>query len=109
MDADDPPYQVFTVNDDREFALDPPPTQSETHASQAKPRIRPTRNIAWTLRWAAALATIAVATSQLIAFAYQLSTEHTLAAAARAGALEATLPRASVRTVTETVARRLQN
>ena len=43
----------------------------------------------------------------LTEFAYSLAAEHTLARAARAGALEATLPRATLRSVGDTVRRRL--
>jgi hypothetical protein len=67
----------------------------------------PVRGVVWVLRWAAAIAVLWVAGCVLAEFAYCLSAEHTLARAARAGALEATLPRASFRSVGDTVERRL--
>ncbi len=67
------------------------------------------RGIRWVVTWAAALVVLAVATSVLIEFAYVLAAEHTLAIAARAGAMEATLPRATYRSVATTVERRLAN
>ncbi len=68
---------------------------------------RPTRGIGWVLQWAAALAVLAFAASVLIEFAYLFAAERQLALAARAGALEATLPRATYQSVTAAVERRL--
>jgi hypothetical protein len=48
------------------------------------------------------------AASTLLEFAYVMAAEHTLARAARAGALEATLPRATLRSITDTAQRRLE-
>jgi hypothetical protein len=67
----------------------------------------PVRGIGWVLRWAAALAVLWFAGCVLAEFFYTLAAEHKLARAARAGALEATLPRASFRSVGETVERLL--
>jgi hypothetical protein len=67
----------------------------------------PTRSVGWVLRWAAAIAVLSFAGCVLAEFAYCLAAEHTLTRAARAGAMEATLPRASVRSVGDTVKRRL--
>ena len=68
-----------------------------------------TRGVVCVLRWAAALAILFLCGGVLMEFAYCLAAEHTLARAARAGALEATLPRATTKSVAETVARRLTN
>jgi hypothetical protein len=65
------------------------------------------RGVGWVLRWAAAIGVLFVAASILIEFAYCLDAEHTLARAARAGAVEATLPRASYQSVCASVERRL--
>jgi hypothetical protein len=65
------------------------------------------RGVGWVLRWTAAVAVLWVAGCVLAEFAYCLAAEHTLIRAARAGALEATLPRASFRSVGDTVERRL--
>jgi hypothetical protein len=65
------------------------------------------RGVGWVLRWAAAIAVLWVAGCVLVEFAYCLAAEHTLTRAARAGALEATLPRASFRSVGDSVERRL--
>jgi hypothetical protein len=72
----------------------------------AVPRI-PTRGIRWVLQWATALAVLTIAGSSLTEFAYLLAAEHRLALAARAGVLEATLPRSSYERVTSTVERQL--
>jgi hypothetical protein len=71
------------------------------------PREFPIRGVTWVLRWAVALVVLVLASSVLIEFGYCLAAEHKLARAARAGALEATLPRASYQSVTQSVQRRL--
>ena len=73
----------------------------------ARPMLLPTRGIVWVLQWAAALTLLAFAAGVLIEFAYLVGAERTLARAARAGALEATLPRATFQSVTGSVERRL--
>jgi hypothetical protein len=65
------------------------------------------RGVSWVLAWTGALAVIAIAAGVLVEFAYVLAAEHALSVAARAGAMEATLPRATYRSVTATVERRL--
>jgi hypothetical protein len=65
------------------------------------------RGICWVLAWAGALAVLTIATGVLIEFAYVLVAERTLSVAARAGAMEATLPRATYQSVTAAVDRRL--
>jgi hypothetical protein len=65
------------------------------------------RGVVWVLAWAGAVATLAVASSVLLEFAYLLAAERTLSVAARAGAMEATLPRATYRSVTAAIDRRL--
>jgi hypothetical protein len=63
--------------------------------------------VLWVLRWAAALAVLCFSGGVLAEFAFCLAAEHTVARAARAGALEATLPRATAASIRETVAHRL--
>ncbi|HEX2476204.1 MAG TPA: hypothetical protein VHK01_15745 [Lacipirellulaceae bacterium] len=65
------------------------------------------RGVAWVLRWAVAIVVLCFTGCVLAEFAYSLAAELTLARAARAGALEATLPQATYRSVGETVRRRL--
>lgn len=65
------------------------------------------RGVCWVLAWAGALAVTAIAAGVLIEFAYMLAAERTLSVAARAGAMEATLPRATYQSVTAAVDRRL--
>src|SRR4051812_7046983 len=65
------------------------------------------RGIRWVLAWAGALAVITIAFGILTEFAYVLAAERTLSVAARAGAMEATLPRATYQSVMMTVDRRL--
>jgi hypothetical protein len=67
----------------------------------------PTRGILWVLRWAAAVAVLAVSCGVLAEFAYCVVAEQTVARAARAGALEATLPRANIKSVTASITRQL--
>jgi len=69
----------------------------------------PTRGVGWVLQWFGAIATMFFAVSLLTQFGYCLATELVLGRAARAGALEATLPRASYQSVRQSVERRLQN
>jgi hypothetical protein len=66
-----------------------------------------TRGARWVLQWAAALAVLTFATCILTEFAYLMAAEYKLTLAARAGVLEATLPRASYRSVTAAIERRL--
>jgi hypothetical protein len=79
----------------------------ETADQRATDHVASTRGILWVLRWAAAMAVLFVSGSVLAEFAYCVAAEHTVARAARAGALEATLPRATTKSITESVARRL--
>ena len=67
----------------------------------------PKRGIRWVLQWTAALAVLVYAASVLTEFAYLLAAEHTMALAARAGVMEATLPRATYQSVTATIERHL--
>jgi hypothetical protein len=65
------------------------------------------RGVCWVLAWAGALAVLAIATGVLTQFAYVVADERALLIAARAGAMEATLPRATYQSVTAAVDRRL--
>jgi hypothetical protein len=65
------------------------------------------RGVCWVLAWAGALAVLTIAAGMLIEFAYVLAAERMLLVAARAGAMEATLPRATYQSVTAAVDRRL--
>jgi hypothetical protein len=65
------------------------------------------RGVRWVLQWAAALTVLAIATCVLLDFACLATAEHLLTVAARAGALEATLPRATYESIVATTERRL--
>ncbi len=65
------------------------------------------RGACWVLAWASALAVLLVTAGVLTHFAYLLAAERTLSVAARAGAMEATLPRATYQSVTAAIGRRL--
>jgi hypothetical protein len=65
------------------------------------------RGVGWVLVWAGALAVLVIAAGVLVEFAYVLAAERTLSIAARAGAMEATLPRATYQSITAAVDRRL--
>jgi hypothetical protein len=67
------------------------------------------RGVCWVLAWAGALMVFAIATGVLAEFGYVLAAESALSAAARAGAREATLPRATYQSVTAAVDRRLNH
>jgi hypothetical protein len=67
----------------------------------------PMRGVGWVLQWFAALVTLFVAVTTLAQFGYCLAAELALQRAARAGVLEATLPRATYQSVAQTVERRL--
>jgi hypothetical protein len=67
--------------------------------------VRPTRGTLWVLKWTCTAASLLYATTLMTEFAYSLAAEQILARAARAGALEATLPRATVKSVEQSVRR----
>jgi hypothetical protein len=69
----------------------------------------PTRGVRWVLKWSAAIAVLVFASGVLTEFAYVAGAEHALAHAARAGLVEATLPRASYDSVKATIDRRLES
>jgi hypothetical protein len=71
-------------------------------------RSQQTRGVGWVLLWAAALTVLVVAASMLAQFGYLIAAENALNAAAQAGAIEATLPRATYHSVAATVQRRLE-
>ncbi len=81
--------------------------RSTTLDGVAPARRAGTRGVGWVLQWYAALVTLLVAASILAELGYLLRAERTLARAARAGALEATLPRATAQSVAQVVQRRL--
>jgi hypothetical protein len=68
----------------------------------------PTRDTFWVLKWAAALTVLFASASILIEFAYCLAAENSLRRAAQAGAMEATLPRATLETIAQSIERRLR-
>ncbi len=80
------------------FAPPEPPNES-FEARRFETPVATQRGVQWVLQWAAALAVLAFAGSTLIKFAYLSVAEHKLSIAARAGVLEATLPRASYQSV----------
>lgn len=73
------------------------------------PRCAQTRGVTWVVKWAAALATLLSSAAYLVEFGYVLMAGQTLTRAVRAGTLEATLPRADLQSVSETIQRRLAN
>lgn len=70
-------------------------------------RTQPTRGILWVLKWTVAIAVLFYSTTVLAEFGYSLGAERLLAHVARAGVVEATLPRATLSTVAQSVERRL--
>ncbi len=59
----------------------------------------PVRGVAWVLGWTAVVVSLAASAMILVTFAYQLAVEQSLHRAAEAGLREASLPRASSRSV----------
>jgi hypothetical protein len=96
MDSEPNAAHLFSCYDDEKCAGD-----------CATKQVAPTRGVLWVLRWAAALVVLVFSCGVLTEFAYCLAAEHTVARAARAGALEATLPRATTKTIAESVTKRL--
>lgn len=86
--------------------FDPTSINLEYDVAQAC-RHLPTRGVRWVLQWAGALTVLGVAASVLTQFAYLVAAEHTLNVAARAGAAEAMLPRATYQSISAAVERRL--
>jgi hypothetical protein len=79
----------------------------EPAAADEPPAALRTRGVRWVLQWAAAIGVLAFAASLLTEFAYLVAAEQSLNMAARAGATEATLPRATYQSITAAVERRL--
>jgi hypothetical protein len=69
--------------------------------------VRPTRGILWVMKCACTAASLIYGATLLTECAYSLAAEQLLARAARAGVLEATLPRATIESVEQSVERRL--
>lgn len=65
------------------------------------------RNTLWLLKWTAATAVLFAAAIILLEFTHLFAAEHTLTLAARAGATEATLPRATWQSVSAAIEHRL--
>jgi hypothetical protein len=97
MDASRTSFELLAHLD----AHSPPPGESSCAASS--------RGILWVLKWAAAMAVLLYTGCVLVRLGYSLSAERALLHAARAGALEATLPRATHETIMQTVERRLES
>jgi hypothetical protein len=65
------------------------------------------RGVCWVLACGCAISVLAIAAGVLTEFAYVLAAERTLSVAAHAGAMEATLPRATYQSILAAVDRRL--
>jgi hypothetical protein len=98
------PAERWRVGRQERPRLQPP---NENDEDQEEVLTHPTRGVGWVLCWAGAIAVLACATSVLTQFAFTVAAENALNAAARAAAVEATLPRATYQTIWETVERRL--
>jgi hypothetical protein len=86
------------------FAADEPAPDGLDVADSARGTAR---GAGWVLRWAAALGVLAWSASVLVEFGYCLAAEQTLARAARAGVMEATLPRATGHSIEQVIWKRL--
>lgn len=99
MDCDPTSYELLAHFD----SLDDVAAEQDTRVV-ASHRVRDAR---WVLKWAAAFAILVVAAATLLEFGYLMAAERMLNFAARAGAMEATLPRATYDSVLGAVERRL--
>jgi hypothetical protein len=70
---------------------------------------RPVRGIGWLLKWTAAICVLSTSAVILLSFAYRLATEQALSEAAMAGLRAAALPRATSRSVEQSIHRELGN
>jgi hypothetical protein len=95
-------------NSSESIAFDAPSIALDDAYAHAS-RHLPTRSAHWVLLWTAAIAVLLIALGGLTQFAYLIAAEHSLNVAARAGATEATLPRATYQSVKAAVERRLVN
>jgi hypothetical protein len=68
---------------------------------------RPMRGIGWVLKWAAAICVLVASGAILLSFAYRLAAERVLNEAATVGLRAAALPRATNRTVEQSIKREL--
>src|SRR5262245_17876280 len=71
------------------------------------PIVAARRGVRWVFQWAAAVAVLAFAATILAEFSYQLVAERQLTLAARAGVVEATLPRANYQSIQDALYARL--
>lgn len=99
MDCDHTSFDLLAHFDSSE--------DSEPHVGIAVVARRHIRDARWVLKWAAALATLGVAAATLLEFGCLMAAERALYVAARAGAMEATLPRATYQSVQAAVERHL--
>lgn len=97
--------EILTGPPDRPDDWFNPSTSSDASLFSELPVAR--RGIPWVLGWTAAIAVVAVSVGAMTQFAYLVAAEHSLARAARAGATEATLPRATYQSVMAAIERRL--
>jgi hypothetical protein len=65
------------------------------------------RGVGWVMRWAAAIAMLGVAGIVLLDFAYRVAGEQALVRAAKAGVRETAMPRATSRSVEQSICRAL--
>ena len=68
---------------------------------------QPVRGIGWVLKWAAAVCVLAATAVILLSFAYRLAAERALTEAATVGLRAAALPRATSRSVEQSIHREL--
>lgn len=99
MDHDHTSYELLAHFDPHDEVVAAPKTRSV-----AAHRVRDAR---WVIKWAAAFAILVIAGATLLEFTYLMAAERTLNFAVRAGAMEATLPRATYDSVRTTIERRL--
>ena len=82
------------------------PYSGERNASRVVPGYR--YGVPCVLKWAAAIGMLFYAAQVMLQFGYSVSAERALTHAARAAALEATLPRATRASIMKTIERRLK-
>jgi hypothetical protein len=99
MDASPTSLRVRSPFDRNDVADSPSPASRQP--------VQPTRGIGWVIKWTVAAGVLLYSATVLVEFAYSLAAEQMLGRAARAAALEATLPRATLHSIEQSARRRL--
>ncbi len=104
----EPSRTSFELLSHFDLPTEPATTEGVLEVPAATLRPVPVRGSLWVLTWAAAIAIVFFAATQLVSLAFSVKAEMSLGRIAQAAAYEATLPRATMQTVRELIRRHLQ-